>query len=127
MRRHHGRGRPSRKSVGPLSGESCRPGDAARSFADGVASLSHVGVGRAGADRVGEDAIIDAVIESFNGTSRDELVNGWQFDDLREARVLIEDWRIDDNWKRPYTAHGDLTQESSPRSGSPNRPKPHRC
>jgi putative transposase len=23
--------------------------------------------------------------------------------------VLIEDWRIDYNWQRPHTAHGDLT------------------
>ena len=48
-------------------------------------------------------------IEFFNGKFRDELLNGWQFDSLLEAQVLIEDWRIDYNWKRPNTAHGDLT------------------
>ena len=51
----------------------------------------------------------NAWIESFNGRLRDELLNGWQFDSLREARVLIEDWRIDYNINRPHTAHGDLT------------------
>ena len=51
----------------------------------------------------------NAWIESFNGKLRDELLNGWQFDSLLEARVITEDWRIDYNWKRPHTAHGDLT------------------
>ena len=51
----------------------------------------------------------NAWIESFNGKFRDEPLNGWQFDSLQEARVIIEDWRIDYNWKRPHTAHGDLT------------------
>jgi putative transposase len=37
----------------------------------------------------------NAWIESFNPKFRDELLNGWQFDSLLEARVLIEDWRID--------------------------------
>jgi putative transposase len=32
---------------------------------------------------------------------RDELLNGWRFDSLLEARVLIEDWRIDYNLNRP--------------------------
>ena len=51
----------------------------------------------------------NAWIESFNGKFRDELLNLWQFDSLLEARVIIENWRIDYNWKRPHTAHGDLT------------------
>ncbi|MGE3328497.1 MAG: IS3 family transposase [Acidimicrobiia bacterium] len=51
----------------------------------------------------------NAWIESFNGRFRDELLNGWQFDSLREARVIIEDWRIDYNVNRPHTAHGELT------------------
>jgi hypothetical protein len=32
-----------------------------------------------------------------NGRHRDEFLNGWQFDNLLEAQVLIEDWRIDYN------------------------------
>ena len=48
-------------------------------------------------------------IESFNSRLRDELLNLWQFDSLLEARVIIEDWRIDHNKTRPHSAHGDLT------------------
>ena len=51
----------------------------------------------------------NAWIESFNGRLRDELLNGWHFDNLLEAQVLIEDWRIDYNTNRPHSAHGDLT------------------
>ena len=51
----------------------------------------------------------NAWIESFNGRFRDEFLNGRHFDNLLEARVLIEDWRIDYNINRPHTAHGDLT------------------
>jgi len=51
----------------------------------------------------------NAWIESFNGRLRDELLNGWHFDSLLEAHVLIEDWRIDYNEHRPHSAHGDLT------------------
>jgi putative transposase len=51
----------------------------------------------------------NAWIESFNGRLRDELLNGWHFDNLLEAQVLIEDWRIDYNTHRPHSAHGDLT------------------
>ncbi len=48
-------------------------------------------------------------VESFNGRLRDELLNGWQVDTLLEARVIIEDWRIDYNTARPHSAHGQLT------------------
>jgi putative transposase len=51
----------------------------------------------------------NAWIESFNGRLRDEFLNGWRFDSLLEAKVLIEDWRIDYNMNRPHSAHGDLT------------------
>jgi putative transposase len=51
----------------------------------------------------------NAWIESFNGRLRDEFLNGWTFDSLHEAQVLIEDWRTDYNTNRPHSAHGDLT------------------
>lgn len=51
----------------------------------------------------------NAFIESFNGKFRDELLNLWQFDNLLEAQVLAEDWRIDYNTNRPHDAHGLLT------------------
>ena len=49
----------------------------------------------------------NAWIESFNGKMRDKLLNLWQFDSLREAQVIIEDWRIDYNINRPHDAHGE--------------------
>lgn len=51
----------------------------------------------------------NAWIESFNGRLRDELLNGELFDNLLEARVVIEDWRIDYNMNRPHSALGNLT------------------
>ena len=51
----------------------------------------------------------NAWIESFNGRLRDERLNLWRFDSLLEARVIIEDHRIDYNINGPHTAHGDLT------------------
>ena len=73
----------------------------------------------AGADSCEDAAAVDipnpgspwqnAWIESFNGRLREEFLNGWQFDNLLEAQVLIEDWRVDYNNNRPHSAHGDLT------------------
>lgn len=51
----------------------------------------------------------NAWIESFNGRFRDELLNLWQFDSLLEARVIIEDWRVDYNQNRPHSALGQQT------------------
>jgi len=51
----------------------------------------------------------NAWTESFNGRLRDELLNSWRFDSLREARVIIEHWRADYNANRPHSAHGQLT------------------
>jgi putative transposase len=43
-------------------------------------------------------------IESFNGKLRDELLNREIFYTLAEARVLIENWRIEYNQVRPHSA-----------------------
>jgi putative transposase len=51
----------------------------------------------------------NAWIESFNGRLRDELLNGELFDNLLEARVVIEDWRVDYNINRPHSSLGNLT------------------
>ncbi len=51
----------------------------------------------------------NAWIESFNGRLRDEFLNGQRFESLLEAKVLLEDWRIDYNINRPHSAHGWLT------------------
>ena len=37
-------------------------------------------------------------------------VNGQRFDSLLEAKVLLEDWRIDYNINRPHSADGWLTR-----------------
>ncbi len=42
--------------------------------------------------------------ESFNGKLRDELLNVELFNDLREAKVLIERWRKHYNTVRPHTS-----------------------
>jgi len=44
--------------------------------------------------------------ESFNGKLRDELLNGEIFYTLKEAQVLIEQWRIHYNTERPHSALG---------------------
>ena len=47
-------------------------------------------------------------VESFNGRLRDEFLAVEQFDSLLEAQVLIEDWRIEYNTKRPHSSLGWL-------------------
>jgi putative transposase len=44
--------------------------------------------------------------ESFNGRFRDELLDGEIFYSLREAQILIEQWRRHYNTKRPHSALG---------------------
>ena len=44
--------------------------------------------------------------ESFNGSLRDELLNGEIFYSLAEARVLIEAWRCHYNTVRPHSSLG---------------------
>lgn len=45
-------------------------------------------------------------VESFGGRVRDELLAVELFSCLTEARVLIEDWRVDYNEHRPHSALG---------------------
>ena len=51
----------------------------------------------------------NAFVESFNGRFRDECLNENLFDNLRHARQIIEDWRIDYNTERPHTSLNGLT------------------
>jgi len=44
--------------------------------------------------------------ESFNGTFRDQFLNGELFYSLNEARILIEQWRIHYNTVRPHRSIG---------------------
>ena len=45
-------------------------------------------------------------IESFNGKMRDELINGEVFGNLKEAAVLIDEYRQHYNHRRPHSALG---------------------
>lgn len=49
-------------------------------------------------------------IESFNGKLRDELLSGEIFYSLKEAKVLIERWRVHYNTVRPHSSFGYRTQ-----------------
>ena len=42
--------------------------------------------------------------ESFNGKLRDELLNGEIFYNIKEAKVVIENWRIEYNTVRPHSS-----------------------
>jgi len=44
--------------------------------------------------------------ESFNGTLRDELLNGEIFYSLKEVRIVIERWRREYNEVRPHSSLG---------------------
>ena len=46
--------------------------------------------------------------ESFNGKLRDECLNGEIFYSLKEAQIVIENWRVEYNTKRPHSATGRL-------------------
>lgn len=48
-------------------------------------------------------------VESFNGKLRDECLNREWFRDLREARMLIEQWREFYNHRRPHSSLGNRT------------------
>ena len=68
----------------------------------------------------------NAWIESVNGRLRDELLNSWHFESLREARVIIEDWRCDYNANSPTPPTAHSPHPSSLYSGPrPTNPKPH--
>ena len=45
-------------------------------------------------------------VESFGGRVRDEVPGVEAFDSLLEAKVVIEDWRIEYNTVRPHSSLG---------------------
>ena len=67
--------------------------------------------------------------ESFNGMLRDECLNGEIFYSLKETQVVIEQWRLEYNTRRPHLALGvqaasayDLRPTASTWSPSPDHP-----
>jgi transposase InsO family protein len=56
--------------------------------------------------------------ESFNGKFRDECLNAHWFTSLRQARSIIENWRMDYNGVRPHSALGYATPDEFARANS---------
>jgi putative transposase len=55
--------------------------------------------------------------ESFNGKLRDECLNGEIFYSLKEAQIVIEQWRVEYNTVRPHSALG--YRPPAPQTGRP--------
>lgn len=53
----------------------------------------------------------NALIESFNGSFRDECLNSNWFLSVDDAKKKVEDWRRDYNGFRPHSSLGNLTPE----------------
>lgn len=51
----------------------------------------------------------NAYVESFNGKLEDELLDREQFQTLKEAKVLVEDYRVDYNGHRPHSSLDYMT------------------
>ena len=51
----------------------------------------------------------NGIVESFNGSFRDECLNETLFSTLIQARQQITDWREDYNHNRPHSSLGNLT------------------
>jgi putative transposase len=66
----------------------------------------------------------NAFVESFNGTVRDNCLNEHWFASLREARRLIEAWRIDYNTIRPHSSLDGATPEEYARLFENQKPSP---
>jgi len=64
----------------------------------------------------------NAFVESSNGRFRDECLNEHLFDRLRDARNIIEAWRVDYNTVRPHTSLGGLAPLTYKRRLSRRRP-----
>jgi len=69
-------------------------------------------------------------IESFNGRFRDEVLDREVFYSVREAKVLVEGWRLEYNHHRPHSALGYRTPAEFAASCSASAsatPSPQRC
>jgi putative transposase len=63
-------------------------------------------------------------VESFGGRLRDELLAVEAFSSLLEARVLVEDWRIEYHTLRPHSALGYLTPTDYAKAWATDHPEP---
>lgn len=48
-------------------------------------------------------------VESFNGTLRDDVLNRELFYSVKEAEVIVEEWRLEYNNHRPHSSLGYMT------------------
>ncbi len=53
----------------------------------------------------------NGLVESFNGSFRDECLNETLFSSLSHARHLITEWKEDYNRNRPRSSLGNLTPQ----------------
>ena len=51
----------------------------------------------------------NAFVERFNGTMRDEVLNGEEFASVLEAQVVIAEWLVEYNTLRPHRGLGMMT------------------
>lgn len=51
------------------------------------------------------------LLESFNGSLRDECLNTHWFESIEDAKVCIEAWRLDYNESRPHMALRGITPQ----------------
>ena len=64
--------------------------------------------------------------ESFNRKLRDECLNGEIFYSPKEAQIVIEQWRVEYNTRRPHSALG-LTSARRRSPGASKETKRRRC
>ncbi len=58
-------------------------------------------------------------VESFNGKLRDEILNRELFYSVKEAKVIVEDWRLEYNNHRPHSSLGYMTPAAYATSCNP--------
>jgi putative transposase len=51
----------------------------------------------------------NSIVESFNGSFRDECLNETLFSSLAEARARVTSWKEDYNQNRPHSSLGNIT------------------
>ena len=60
----------------------------------------------------------NAYVESFNGKFRDECLNEHWFEQLEQARMIVEDWRQNYNESRPHSSLGNRTPHEFARAAA---------
>ncbi len=58
-------------------------------------------------------------VESFNGKLRDEILNRELFYSVKEAKFIVEDWRLEYNNHRPHSSLGYMTPAAYATSCNP--------